>query len=143
LVLGNFSLAYLLRVFQFLALASAVPGWVFAAYFYFEPHWSIGPHEGIEYKDFISILLTALGVLIASLAGILALGAIWGYGALKEEMTRVSEAESRKVAEIEAKAVAEGVATRVARNLAEQTLRDRSIYGGDYGEAAGGRDAEQ
>jgi len=82
-------------------------------------------------------------VLITSLAGILALGAIWGYGALKEELIRVSEAESRKVAEIEAKVVAEEVATRVARNLAEQTVGDRPINAGDYGEAAGGRDAEQ
>lgn len=39
---------------------------------------------GIEYKDFISILLTAVTVVLAALAILLALAAVWGYQKLSD-----------------------------------------------------------
>jgi hypothetical protein len=38
-------------------------------------------HPAIEYKDFVTILLTALGVMIV----VAAIAAVWGFAILKEE----------------------------------------------------------
>jgi uncharacterized membrane protein YcjF (UPF0283 family) len=58
-------------------------------------------HPTIEYKDFVSILLTALAVMIAIAAVIAALAAIWGFAVLREEASKsAAEAardETRKI----------------------------------------------
>jgi hypothetical protein len=69
--------------------------------------------EGIEYKDFISILLTALAVMIAVATILLAALALWGFGALKDEARGVA----KSVAERTAKEIAEPVASRTAREV--------------------------
>jgi hypothetical protein len=42
----------------------------------------------VEYKDFISILLTAIAVMIAIATAVAAMAAVWGYGAIREELNR-------------------------------------------------------
>jgi ABC-type enterochelin transport system permease subunit len=77
------------------------------------PIWIPGEKdaEGVEYKDFISILLTALAVMIALATILLAGLALWGFGALKDE--------ARSVAERVAKETAEPVAARAARDMVD------------------------
>ncbi|MBN9018761.1 MAG: hypothetical protein J0H11_15210 [Rhizobiales bacterium] len=48
-------------------------------YLMFNERFTMAPVQAIEYKDFIAILLTALGVMIALGAFIVALLAVWGY----------------------------------------------------------------
>lgn len=131
------------RVFLVLGFSITATGWVFAAIFYLHPTLSIGNSHDLEYKDFISMLLTALGVLIAVMATTFAIAAIWGYGALREEVIKASKAEARGAAETEARATAEEVATKVARELAQQTLPGEAATGDDYGQAAGGQNGDQ
>src|SRR4051794_26710329 len=60
----------------------------------------------LEYKDFISILLTGLAVMIAVATILLAAAAIWGFELIRKE--------ARLSAEHEASVVAERVAREVA-----------------------------
>jgi hypothetical protein len=63
----------------------------------------ISEARGIEYKYFISILLTALAVMIAVATILIAVAAIWGFAVLREE----------------ARSSAERIAAKVAREVAE------------------------
>jgi hypothetical protein len=67
--------------------------------------------QTIEYKDFISILLTGLAVMIAVMTVFLAAAAIWGYERIRRDVLVAAEVEARKVAT----AVSTVVATRTAR----------------------------
>lgn len=53
-------------------------------------------HPTIEYKDFVAILLTAIGVMIAIAAVVAALGAIWGFGVLRAEVKKAATEAARK-----------------------------------------------
>ena len=46
--------------------------------------------QAIEYKDFVAILLTSLGVMIAIATILIAALAIWGFEALKEEARKTA-----------------------------------------------------
>lgn len=100
----------------------------------------------VEYKDFVSVLLTAIGVMIAVLAAIFAIAAIWGWGTLERQVVTAAadraEKEARDVmsaalkrAEEIALAEAERVATIVATTLIDQ--KSTGNDSGDYGLAAG------
>ena len=52
--------------------------------------------QGIEYKDFISILLTALGVMIALAALLVAMLAVWTYKNAMELITDASRKAARE-----------------------------------------------
>jgi hypothetical protein len=67
--------------------------------------------QTIEYKDFISILLTGLAVMIAVATVFLAAAAIWGFEAIRREAKASAEIEARETATT----VARAVATRTAR----------------------------
>ena len=90
----------------------------------------------VEYKDFVSIILTALGVMIAILAAIFAIAAIWGWGTLEREVLKAAVERAENAALKEAGAVAERVAIKVATTLIDQKVNEDDS--GDYGEAAGG-----
>jgi hypothetical protein len=126
-------------VFLLVGIVITLTGWIFAGLFYFKPSLSLGASQEVEYKDFISILLTALAVMIAILATTFAIAAVWGYAALKEEVVKASKAEAREAAQVEARTTADVVAMRVARELAQQTLPGEAATGEDYGRAAGGQ----
>jgi heme/copper-type cytochrome/quinol oxidase subunit 2 len=76
--------------------------------------------QPIEYKDFISILLTGLAVMIAVATIVLAAAAIWGFEALRKE----AKASAENVARETATAVATVVAKDVAATVAARTARD-------------------
>ncbi|MBI5264612.1 MAG: hypothetical protein HY852_22690 [Bradyrhizobium sp.] len=69
--------------------------------------------QTIEYKDFISILLTGLAVMIAVMTVFLAAAAIWGYERIRKDVLEAAEKEARTVA----KDVAQTVAVRTARDV--------------------------
>ena len=72
--------------------------------------------NGIEYKDYITILLTALAVMMAMATILLAALAIWGFGALKDEAKKVAQEVAQRVAIQTAKDVAGPIAARESRN---------------------------
>ena len=82
--------------------------------------------EGVEYKDLVVIILTALGVMIAVATIVLAALAIWGFSTLREEASRIA----REVAPAAAREAAEPVAARTAtdylqmRGFGEQGFSD-------------------
>jgi len=47
--------------------------------------------DGIEYKDLITIILTALAVMIAVGTVVIAIMAIWGYKSISDEMKKMIE----------------------------------------------------
>lgn len=104
------------------------------------------PEPGLEYKDLVAILLTALGVMIAILALVLAAAAIWGYGQIKEEAARKAEAVAREISPKVAREAAEEALRRdldglveVALSRREQAKSEAAMLKGimDYGKAAG------
>jgi cytochrome b subunit of formate dehydrogenase len=80
--------------------------------------WRVGlsnpqPIGTLEYKDLIAIILTALGVMIAILAALFAVLAIWGFNQIRDQAVAAASKAARKTAEPIAKAEANDVATRV------------------------------
>jgi hypothetical protein len=74
--------------------------------------------------------------MIAILAAIFAVAAIWGWGTLEREVLKAAVDRAENAALKEAGAVAERVATKVATTLIDQKVNEDES--GDYGEAAGG-----
>lgn len=54
--------------------------------------------SGWTYQDLVSVLLTAIGVLLAIVALFVAVLAIWGYSALKEAAAEVAAKKAEQVA---------------------------------------------
>jgi len=67
----------------------------------------------VEYKDFVTILLTALAVMIAVATFVGALAAVWGFAVLREEAHRAAELAATKVAEAAAKAQVDAIVPRL------------------------------
>ncbi len=76
---------------------------VLAVFFIFRGGVKSNPSNGLEYKDFISILLTGLSVMIAIGAIFIAVLAIWSYSHFKA----LTEASAEKAASAAASAKAE------------------------------------
>lgn len=88
----------------------------------------------IEYKDLISIILTALSAMIALLAFFIAVFAFWGYSHIKAQLVEAAEKVARDVSE--------PAANRAARSyLRRQQQNEDGEIGiqndDDYGKAAG------
>jgi hypothetical protein len=92
------------------------------------------PVGTLEYKDLIAIILSALGVMIAILAALVAIAAVWGFKQIQSDVTEAARNMARQIAETEARKVAEQTATRVSTELGNQKS---SGLGDDYGRAAG------
>lgn len=93
--------------------------------------------QAIEYKDFISIVLTALAVIIAALTVFVAVAAIWGFTALREE----ARATAERVATSTASGTAERLATKIAREVAE-SVAARTVLEGKPAETTPNEAAE-
>lgn len=74
------------------------------------------PPPGVEYKDLITIILTAVAVLLAAVTVIIALLAFWGYNSIRESAEKVAKETAERVAA----RTAEPVAARVALQVAER-----------------------
>ena len=97
--------------------------------------------------DFITIILTALGVMLAALGLVLALAGAVGYVTVRAAAERAAEDAAKaaadkaarevaeRVAEKEAGLRAEAVATRLVRGLVPQLLSGREQPGADEGDA--------
>jgi hypothetical protein len=104
-----------IRLMSMLIRALQVIGWCFviaaaAMAIFAAPHVGpIGEHPVIEYKDFVSILLTALGVMIAVAAVAAALGAVWGFEFLRREMNRIARETAIETAKKEVQTIVPGL----------------------------------
>lgn len=76
------------------------------------------PPPGWEYKDLITIILTALGVLLGALAIFIGLLAVWGYASIRDAATKAAADKADAIA----REVAEPVAARVAEEVAARNL---------------------
>ena len=81
---------------------------------YFGSHRLVQDDPNIEYKDLITIILTALAVLLAAVTLFVAAMAIWGYNSIRDESVKAA----KKAAEAEARIVATNVASSVASRSA-------------------------
>jgi hypothetical protein len=73
--------------------------------------------QTIEYKDFISILLTGLAVMLAVGTIMIAAAAVWGFEAIRKEVRISADAVARETSMRVAKEVAGPVAARTAREV--------------------------
>lgn len=91
-------------------------------------HGLTTPPKGWEYKDLLTIILTALTALLAGLAIFIGVLAIWGYNSIRDAAERAAERAADARAERTARTVAETVATRVAEEVATRSapLQDRT-----------------
>jgi hypothetical protein len=93
-------------------------------YFLWSNRWPpIKEADGIEYKDFISILLTALGVMIAAATILIATAAIWGFAVLREEARSSAERTAAKVAREVAESVTASERTDTSPQEAEEIAK--------------------
>jgi hypothetical protein len=92
---------------------------------------TVGP-TAIEYKDFVSIVLTALALMIAMLAAFLAALAVYGFQFIRKEAQKLAESEATRVAKV----TAETVASRAVMEFLEQTGPAKE-GAADYGKIAG------
>ncbi len=74
--------------------------------------------QGFSYQDLVTILLTAIAVILAAVTIFVALVALWGYTALKENAKAAAEKVARETAEETAKLEA----TAAARTLTMREL---------------------
>jgi hypothetical protein len=74
--------------------------------------------QTIEYKDFITILLTGLAVMLAAGTVVIAAAAVWGFEAIRKEVRISAEVIARETSARVAKEVAAPVAARTAREVA-------------------------
>jgi hypothetical protein len=90
-----------------------------------------GPSAGnpvVEYKDFVSILLTALGVMIAVGAVVAAVGAFYGFEVLRREVVHAAAEAARKAAESTATQVAQTKVDEIVPGLVEKSMKiDRQV----------------
>lgn len=132
-------------------LALTATGWVFAGYFWLsrpipEPEGAVhaliravtGPHSAsLEYKDFISILLTAIGVLLTALALIIGIAAVWGYAGLKEMTLAAATKTASETAANVAREVATEISARTSATMSEAGWDEpRTQTDDNYGKAA-------
>ncbi|WP_077145465.1 hypothetical protein [Sphingopyxis sp. KK2] len=83
--------------------------------------------EGMDYADLAAILLTAVGVIVAIFAGVLALAAIWGFNQLKRDAVAAAEvAGSTEIREqIENGTIKDYIAAEVGRLADEEFKSER------------------
>lgn len=104
--------------------------------YYYSSHSIQHLYYDIEYKDFISILLTAISVILAAVTIFIALLAIWGYTSIK--------AAAMTSAEIKATEIAAQVADKIAREVAMPVAaREAQAAAKLYAGSAGGTQGEE
>lgn len=78
--------------------------------------------NGIEFKDLITIVLTAIAVLLAAVTIIIALLAFWGYSSIREAAVKSAQETAKRVAETVAESAAKDKAEEVAVRQVEETV---------------------
>jgi hypothetical protein len=116
-----------------------------AGFMFYEGGWAFKVGKtGIEYKDFVTILLTVLGLMLAILGAFLAMLAFYGFQAIQKEARRIAKDQASRVAKVEAVQVAtkEGrIAGQMAAIQAAVEYLNQAVPAqvdnNDYGKAAG------
>lgn len=91
------------------------------------------PSSSVEYKDFVSIVLTAASLMIALLAFALAALAIWGYREIRSQLLKAAIKSARRNARIEARLQTPPIARRAAidwlqaANIAPTSLSEDAV----------------
>ena len=124
------------RAFYFSLTALNVGFAVLAVYFIFRGGATPEAGTDISYMDLVVIILTALGVMLATLGFGVALAAVWGYNAIKEMTIVTAEKEARKVAAEEGRKAARAALTRVQRTMIGQVGNPTPLDASTYGNAA-------
>jgi heme/copper-type cytochrome/quinol oxidase subunit 2 len=91
-------MSMILRALQIVGVCFLIASALMALYFVAGSSQTAGDRPVVEYKDFISILLTAVAVMIAIGAFIAAFAAIWGFDLLRREIVKTSTETATKVA---------------------------------------------
>ena len=92
-----------------------------------------GAHPTVEYKDFVSILLTALGVMIALAAVAAALAAVWGFEFLRKEMHKIAAETAADVAKKEVQAIVPGLVEETSAFAREAQRLPADAVAEEYG----------
>ncbi|MDP3117973.1 MAG: hypothetical protein Q8N19_12765 [Phenylobacterium sp.] len=91
--------------------------------------------QGFSYQDLVTILLTAIAVILAAVTVFVALTALWGYTALKESAKIAAEQVARDIAEETAKSTAADAARaltmRELPGMVQLYLSTSGASGGD------------
>lgn len=114
---------------------------VMALYFIFKGGVRVLPDQSLEYKDFISILLTGLSVMIAIGAIFLAVLAIWSYAHFKQLTVEAAEKAASDVAGDKVTAWLSAEAPHIIRKHVDM-IKDTSL-GRDDDEGAADAIGEQ
>jgi len=87
--------------------------------------------NGFTYQDLVTVLLTAIAVILAAVTVFVALVALWGYNALKENAKSAAEAAARETAEetarVTAKAAARTLTMRELPGMVELYFRTHGV----------------
>lgn len=96
--------------------------------------------KGFSYQDLVTILLTAIAVILAAVTIFVALVALWGYTALRENAKAAAEKVARETAEEAARAEA----TAVARTLTMRELPEMvRLYFSTVGAPSRGEETQE
>jgi uncharacterized membrane protein len=93
----------------------------------------------LDYNNFVPILLTAIGVMIAVLTVFLAIAAVWGYTQIKDETTKTAKETAKETAKVEARKLVPAEVGKVVPAEVELFMKKMSDGNEfrDYGRAEG------
>lgn len=113
------------RDFQIFMAATYIAGLAIALFIAYKAGWiaEIGS-AGLEYKDFVSILLTATALMLAVLGAILAILAVYGFQGIKQDAMKRAARAAKKTAGPVAAGVAKETAETVASQIAAKTAEE-------------------
>jgi TRAP-type C4-dicarboxylate transport system permease small subunit len=107
------------------------------AFLFYKGGWTLTPgNPAIEYKDFISIVLTALSLLVTILGAFIAILAVFGFNEIRKEARRIAKIAAVQAAEKEGTISGEKAAIQAALAYLKQAVPEQ-VDGDDYGKAAG------
>jgi hypothetical protein len=92
-----------------------------------------GERPIVEYKDYVSILLTALAVMIAVATIIAAFGGFWGFEVLRKELVKTAAETSTKVAEAKIAEVVPGLVEKALKFDREVPAAEADQIAEEYG----------
>ena len=88
----------ILRALAALGVCFLIASALMALYFMAGNSPATGDHPVVEYKDFVSILLTAIAVMIGVAAVFAAFAAIWGFDLLRKEIVKTATEAAERAA---------------------------------------------
>jgi hypothetical protein len=113
------------RGFQIFMAATYISGMLVALFIAYKAGWiaELGS-AGLDYKDFVSILLTATALMLAVLGAILAILAVYGFQGIKEDAVKRAGRAAKKTAMPVASNIAKQTATDIATLVASKTAEE-------------------